>query len=122
MIFNAFDFNSFGLTVIMIISLAILLLFRMASHGIVDAARIFYEEISEADGSTIVEASIKRTPMIHRSYHQCSMKEYCNYIIKNLTSNEFTLYNSEEDLPRKRTTLRIWRKVYTGKTSLSRYR
>ena len=120
MIFNAFDFNSFGRTDIMIITLAILLLFRMASHGIVDAARIFYEEISEADGSTIVEESMKRTPMIHRSYHQCSMKEYCNYIIKNLTSNEFSLYNSEEDLPRKRATLRIWRKVYTGKTSLSR--
>ena len=89
----------------------------LASHSIVDAAETFYEEISVNNGNTYIEGSMQRTPIIHKSFHKCSISRFCNYVIKNLTNGTFSLCNSSTDLPRNRTGLRIWKKIYHGKAN-----
>ena len=100
-------------------TLRILMSFLLVVHPILDANGIFYEEISEGDGNTIIEGSMQRTSIIHRSFHKCSMEKDCKYVIKDLASGKLTLYNRESDLPLKRTGLRIWKKTYHGKTLFS---
>ena len=85
--------------------------------GIVNAAGVYYEEISGTDGNTYIEGSMQRTPIIHKSFHKCSISQYCNYVIKNLTSGKFSLYNNNADFPSNKTVLRIWKKSYYGKTN-----
>ena len=91
----------------------------MAAHPIVAAAGIFYEELSEAEGNTVTDASMQRTPIIHNSVHGCSIKESCNYVVKDTSTGKFTLYNSENDLPHEWAGLRIWRKIHHGKILFS---
>ena len=81
----------------------------------INAAGIFYEEISEADGNSIIEESMQRTPTIHKSFHQCSLTENCNYVIKDLANGKFYRYKNKHDLPHNTKGLRIWKKVYHGK-------
>ena len=94
------------------------LFFLLAFHNDVDAAGSFFEEISAIDGNTINEESMQRTPIIQKSFHQCSMKELCNYVVKYVPTGKFTLYDSEDDLPQNRTGLQIWKKVYHGRQLL----
>ena len=100
-------------------TLRILMICLLVAHPIFDANGIFYEEISEGDGNTIIEDSMQRTSIIHRSFHACSMKKDCKYVIKELASGMLTLYNRGSDLPLKRIGLRIWKKTYHGKTFFS---
>ena len=102
----------------MIITFRVLLLFLLTFSKGVDVDAIFFEEISAADGNTINEDSMQRTPIIHKFFHQCSMKELCNYVIKNVITSKFTMYDSEDDLPTNRTGIRIWKKIYHGKQLL----
>ena len=90
-------------------------------HGIVDASGIFYEDITAPDCQIINGGSIKRTSIIHKSFHQCSMSETCNFVINNIVSGNFNLYNKEDDLPVNKTGLRIWKKIDYGKHLLSFY-
>ena len=94
-----------------------ILMCLLASHGIVDAVGTYYEEISGNDGNTYIEGSMQRTPIIHKSFHKCSISGHCKYVIKNLTNGTFSLCNSTADLPRNRTGLRIWKKRYHGKAN-----
>ena len=95
--------------------LGIIIICLLASHTISGANGVYYEEISATDGNIIIEASMQRTPIIHKSFHQCSITAYCNYVIKNLTTGHFSMYNSASDLPLNRTGLHIWKKLYHGK-------
>ena len=87
----------------------------MTIHSFIDATGTFYEEITESDGKTIYAEPMQRSSFIHKSFHQCSIKETCNYVIKNIASGSFLLYDSEDDLPQNKTGLRIWKKIYHGK-------
>ena len=86
----------------------------MKFHSFIDATGTFYEEITESDGKTIYAEPMQRSSFIHKSYHQCSMKETCNYVIRDTTNETFLLYNSEDELPQNKTGLRIWKKIYHG--------
>ena len=103
----------------MTITLSILMSFLLVAHPILNANGIFYEEILEGDGTTMIEESMQRTSIIHRSFHECSMENDCKYVIKELASGKFTLYNRESDLPLSRTGLRIWKKTYHCKSLFS---
>ena len=86
----------------------------VVAHPVFATFGIFFEEISEAQGSTITENSMQQTSIIHESIHECSMKENCKYVVKNISTGKFNLYNNENDLPLKRTGLRIWKKTHHG--------
>ena len=88
-----------------------------SSHGNADAVGTYYEEISGNDSNTYIEGSMQWTPIIHKSFHKCSISRYCNYVIKNLTHGTFSLCNSSTDFPRNRTGIRIWKKSYHGKAN-----
>ena len=90
----------------------------MTIHSFIDATRTFYEEITESDGTTIDAESMHRSSLIHKSFHQCSMNETCNYVVKNIASGSFLLFKNEDDLPQNRTGLRIWKKIYHGKCGI----
>ena len=94
------------------------LIYLITIHSFIDATRAFYEEITESDGKTINAESIQRSSLIHKSFHQCSMNETCSYVVKNIASGSFLLYNSEGDLPQNRKGLRIWKKIYHGKCGI----
>ena len=96
-----------------------ILMCLFASLAIVNAAGKYYEEISATDGTTIIEYPLQRTPIIHKSFHKCSISKYCTYVIKNLASGKFSLCNSRADLPHNTTGLRIWKKIDHGKTKLN---
>ena len=96
-------------------TVGLLVIYLMTIDSFIDATGTFYEEITESDGKTIYAESMHRSSLIHKSFHQCSMKETCNYVIKDIASGSFLLYNSEDDLPQNRTGLRIWKKIYFGK-------
>ena len=87
----------------------------MTIHSFIDATGTFYQEITESDGTTIDAESIHQSTLIHESFHQCSMKETCNYVIKDIASGSFLLYDKEDDLPQNKTGLRIWKKIHFGK-------
>ena len=89
----------------------------LASQGNADAAGTYYEEISGNDGNTYIQGSMQRTPIIHKSFHKCSISRNCKYVIKYLTNGTFSLCNSTADLPLNRTGLRIWKKTYHGKAA-----
>ena len=89
-------------------------IFLIASEIYVCAAGMFYEEITEAVGHTINGESIQQSALIHKSFHLCSMKESCNYIIKDTTRGNFILYDSEDQIPQNKFGLRIWKKLYLG--------
>ena len=52
------------------------------------------------------------------SFHWCSSKEDCNYVVKDTKSGEFNTKGSEVDLPSDKQYLRIWRKIEPGKDIL----
>ena len=95
--------------------LGIIIICLLASHTINGANGVYFEEISATDGNMIIEALMQRTPIIHKSFHQCSITAYCNYVIKNSTTERFSIYNSSADLPLNTTGHRIWKKLYHGK-------
>ena len=84
-------------------------------HRIINSAGVFFEILSKTGNSTITDDSSKQTNFIHKSYHQCSMKETCNYVSKNDGNGIFSLYDSEGDLPQDTSGLLIWKKFYSGK-------
>ena len=99
--------------------LRVLISCLIAVHPIIATFGIFYQEISEPGGNTVTEESTQKTSIIHESIHECSMKENCKYVIKNISTGKFTLYNNEHDLPSTRTGLRIWKKTHHGMRLLS---
>ena len=100
---------------ITMLALGFLSIHLLTFHGFADASGIFYEDITESVGNTINGKSIQRTSFIHKSFHQCSLNETCNYVIKNVADGKFNLYNSKDELPVKMTGLRIWKKFYYSK-------
>ena len=94
------------------------LIYLMTIDSFIDATGTFYEEITESDGKTINTESMHRSSLIQKSFHQCSMNVTCNYVIKDIASGSFLLYNSEDELPQNRTGLRIWKKIYNGEDRL----
>ena len=101
-------------TSIMIVALKTILAYFWALHVIVESSGTSYVEISETEGNTFIGESMQSTPIMHKSFYLCSMRNACRYIIKNMTSGNFALYNSKEDLPNDKKGLRIWKKTYHG--------
>ena len=86
--------------------------------GSADAAKAIYEEIRESDGRKISEKLLHQTAFIHKSFHECSLKSICKYVINDMSNGKFTIYNSEYKLPLKKKGLRIWKKLYQGEDHL----
>ena len=91
-----------------------LLICLIASSDATGAMEASYEDISEYDSNTINRESMQRMPLIHKSFHQCSMIESCLHVIKVVLSGVFTLHMIEDELPRNKIGIRIWKKTYHG--------
>ena len=85
--------------------------------GNVGATQTYYTEISSSGGSDLNGKMMQQTPRISKLFHQCSMKDSCNYMIEDRANGITTHYNSENELPRNKTGLRIWKKIYVGELS-----
>ena len=105
---------------IMTLALAFISLCITALYCFADAAGIFYEKIKESGSSTNNGDLIQETLVINKSFHQCSMKDTCNYVTKEISNGIVTTYNSEDELPLNKTGLRIWKKIYHG-ASITKY-
>ena len=66
---------------------------------------IFEEIFSPASAK-----DMKLMTMFHKSFHQCGINDGCEFIAKNLQTNEFKTISTEEDLPEDRENHRIWMK------------
>ena len=49
--------------------------------------------------------------VFHKSFHQCSLDEDCNFIMKKINDEEYKKAKKEKDLPASRSGYHIWRKM-----------
>ena len=70
----------------------------------------YYDEIELPDAIKIDEP-LATGVFIDQSFHICSLRDGCNYIIKDTRNNEYTLLEKEADIPANKDFLRIWRKM-----------
>ena len=54
------------------------------------------------------------TSHLQRSFHLCSLKSECNYVIQDIRTGEFHFREKEEDLPGEKRHFRIWKKAKPG--------
>lgn len=71
------------------------------------ATKAVYEEIT----SRLEVKDTTLRSMFHKSFHQCSLGEDCNFVVKKITSNTYSLVKRAEDLPKLDGTVRIWKKI-----------
>ena len=76
-------------------------------HGFANA--VFFEETSSL--SVIENDHDTESWVIHKKYHQCSMKNDCNFVVKDIRSKQFSTFENVKDLPSDKEWLRIWKKM-----------
>ena len=76
-------------------------------NGIISAT--FYEEISSLAAIGNDSEAAKWT--IHKYHHQCSIREACYFVVKDVRSQSYMTYSDENELPLDRAWHRIWRKI-----------
>ena len=64
-------------------------------------------EVVFADSYTSIS---EKTSLFNKKFHQCSKDTECNFVVKNVQTNEFKTYKSEKDLPNVKQGLQIWRR------------
>ena len=58
--------------------------------------------------------------LFHKSFHQCGKDQSCNFVIKNLETEQYGKVGKISDLPTNSTKFRIWKKMeIKGKISNS---
>ena len=87
--------------------LAFIGIFSFMYNGISSAT--FYEEVSSL--AAIRNDSDAEKWTIHKYHHQCSIREACNFVVKDVRSQSYSTYSDENELPLDRTWHRIWRKM-----------
>ncbi|XP_065051050.1 uncharacterized protein LOC135680790 [Rhopilema esculentum] len=50
------------------------------------------------------------TSMFHKSFHQCSKSNPCNFVVKDMTTNKYETHNKEGDITQDRRKLIIWKR------------
>lgn len=50
------------------------------------------------------------TNLFHKSFHQCSLEDNCNFVVKNTKTNSFKKYSHAANLPKERKTYVIFKK------------
>ena len=69
----------------------------------------FYSEISPT--AAIWNDTSTTLRLIHKYYHQCSIKDICNFVVKDVRRQTYSIHSSEDELPSSREWYRIWRKM-----------
>ena len=48
--------------------------------------------------------------IFHKTFHQCTIAEDCNFVTKNIKTNKFKKISNESDLPVDREYYKVWKK------------
>ena len=78
------------------------------SASVVFGTRSIFHEIPYEGDDALEETTV--TSFFHKSFHQCGIKNECNYVVKDKRTNEHSLYSKESDIPNDRKSLRIFKK------------
>ena len=62
----------------------------------------------------ISDCSENAYDVFNKNFHQCSMKEECNFLVKNLKTKVFKIVFEEKDLPTNQKGFVVWRKMRKG--------
>ena len=73
----------------------------------------FFQE-QKMSGSAAMR-DVTTASLFQESFHSCSLKCECNYVIKDIRTGEFSIREKEEDLPTDMQYFRIWKKMKPGK-------
>ena len=71
------------------------------------STKAVYEEMT----STKDAKDTTLSSMFHKSFHQCSLGQECNFVVKKITSNVYSLVKRADDLPKLDGTVRLWKKI-----------
>ena len=63
------------------------------------------------DKTSISPGEENMQTVFHKSFHQCSLDEDCNFIMKKINDGEYKKVKSETDFPASRNGYHIWRKM-----------
>ena len=72
----------------------------------------FFHEQHLPDSNVMKDTAT--TSPLQESFHFCSSKEECNYIIKDSRNGVFSAKEKEGDLPADKRYFRIWKKIKPG--------